>query len=208
MCVFSSPCPSLSPILQTSKWSVNWKSSSPTAFAQETRLLCQETEAGVMVLDVLDGGESLLYSRGGRLFCGARTRGCSSPLCPAGGGLPAGCPYLQGANRRDGLVLQVGAGSTADRLTSRDHGALQMDKRPDIMRVVLKGSGSDPVLVLLVHVGGDELELDHCALRRARHQAAPVLMSVKGRQTGRTGVSPTPRSDSPATQTEPGRPTC
>lgn len=94
-----------------------------------------------------------------------------------------------------------------DRLTSRDHSALQVDERPDVMRVVLKGPGSDPVLVVLVHVGGEELELDHRALRRPRHQAVSVLRTVRHHQTGRTSVSPPLCWDSPETQTEPGRPT-
>lgn len=60
--------------------------------------------------------------------------------------------------------------------------------------MVFKGSGSDPVLVVLVHIGGDELELDHGALRRPRYQAASVLGSVKDRQPRRSSASPTLRA--------------
>lgn len=96
----------------------------------------------------------------------------------------------------------------ADGLTSRDHSSVQMDKSPDIMRMVFKGSGSDPVLVLLLHIGAEELELDNCALRRPRNEAAPVLLTYEDHQTWRTSVSNSVRSNSPVIQTEPGRPTC
>lgn len=51
-----------------------------------------------------------------------------------------------------------------------------MDQRSDVMRVVLKGSGPEPLLVLLVHSGGHELELDHGPLRRPSDHAALVLL--------------------------------
>lgn len=69
-----------------------------------------------------------------------------------------------------------------------------MDKGPNVVRVVFKGSGSDPVLVVLVHVGGDELELHHRALGRPRRQAAPVLLTVTDRQRLRTRGAPPPRT--------------
>lgn len=62
-------------------------------------------------------------------------------------------------------------------LTSRNDSRLCVEKRPHIMRVVLKGPGSDPLLVLLVHGRRHELKLDNRALRRPSDQAALVLWS-------------------------------
>lgn len=49
-------------------------------------------------------------------------------------------------------------------LTSRNNSSLCVDKCPHIMRVAFKGPGSDPLPILLVHSGGDELKLDDGAL--------------------------------------------
>lgn len=46
------------------------------------------------------------------------------------------------------------------------------------MRVVFKGSCSDPLLLLLVHSGADELKLDNSALRRPSYQTALILLDI------------------------------
>lgn len=50
-----------------------------------------------------------------------------------------------------------------------------MDQRPHVMRVVLKGPGSDPLLLLLSHGGGQELELDHGSLGGSGYHTALIL---------------------------------
>ncbi len=66
---------------------------------------------------------------------------------------------------------------TADfRLTSRNHGSVCVGDGPHIMWVVFKGPGSDPLLLLLVHSGSDELKLDNGALRCPRYHTALILL--------------------------------
>lgn len=49
-------------------------------------------------------------------------------------------------------------------LTSRNHSGLCVDECPHIMRVILKGPGSNPLPILPVHSVGEELKLDDGAL--------------------------------------------
>lgn len=63
-------------------------------------------------------------------------------------------------------------------LTSRHHGGVRVDERPHVMRVVLKGPGSDPIFILLVQICRDELELYDRALRRPGQQTALILLDI------------------------------
>lgn len=102
---------------------------------------------------------------------------CSSPLCPGEVAPPAECPYLNTGDRRHNHHHhQWGwGGGGGERLTSRDHSSVCVDQRPHVMRVVLKGPGSDPLLLLLSHGGGQELELDHGSLGGSGYHTALIL---------------------------------
>lgn len=60
-------------------------------------------------------------------------------------------------------------------LTPRNDGCLSVDQRSDVVRVVLEGPGPEPLPVLLLHSGRQELKLDDRPLRRPSDQAALVL---------------------------------
>ena len=62
--------------------------------------------------------------------------------------------------------------------TSRNHSGVGVSERPHVMRMVFKGPGSEPLLVLPVHSGGHELELDDGAFRRPGDHAALVLFHI------------------------------
>lgn len=142
-------------------------------------------------LRVVGGVGRNVFLHVGKLFCGAPTPGCSSPPCPTEGARPVACPYLRVTReaKRCGAALGTMTGLQTHgesvgqltlpfkdtTLTSRNDCRLCVDQRPHIMRVVLKGPGSDPLLVLLVHGRRHELKLDNGALRRPGNQAALVL---------------------------------
>lgn len=73
------------------------------------------------------------------------------------------------------MTLRCSSQST---LTSRNHGRVGVNQRPNIVRVVLKGSGPDPERVLLSHSGGDELELDNGSFGRPSDHTALILSNT------------------------------
>lgn len=73
------------------------------------------------------------------------------------------------------MTLRCSSEST---LTSRNDSRVGVNQSPNVMRVVLKGSGLDPEFVLLSHSGGDELELDNGSFRRPGDNTALILSNT------------------------------